>query len=180
MQEPYGKGAATPSWPRVLRRSSRGGRRSIDRGTGGQGIELRKLRFGCRPGPACGKATSAAALIRESLAGPGVVKDPEHAAKQYAREPGDLWGVPCGDRAEKVNSPKPDVYAPEESHDTRVPMKPPNNEAQPSAEGVEGRASIKENTCPLHTRPTLCGISRVHGADGCAAGRFALAAMHPR
>ena len=180
MQEPYGKGAATPSWPRVLRRSSRGGRRSIDRGTGGQGIELRKLRFGCRPGPACGKATSAAALIRESLAGPGVVKDPEHAAKQYAREPGDLWGVPCGDRSEKVNSHKPDVYAPEESHDARVPMKPPNNEGQPSAEGVEGRASIRR-TPVRFTRARHCAGYRVSmGQDGCAAGRFALAAIHPR
>ena len=44
-----------------------------------------------------------------------------------------------GDRSGKANNHKPDVYAPEESHDAIVPMKPPNKGARASAEVVEGR-----------------------------------------
>jgi hypothetical protein len=50
------------------------------------------------------------------------------------------------DRSGKANNHKPDRHAAEESHDAIVPMKSPNREAQASAEVVEGRASIKENT----------------------------------
>ena len=45
-----------------------------------------------------------------------------------------------GDRSGKVNNHKPDAYAREESDRAVRPMKPPNNEAQASAEVVEGRA----------------------------------------
>jgi hypothetical protein len=44
------------------------------------------------------------------------------------------------DRSGKAERRTPDVYAPEESDRTAVPMKPPNNEAQASAEVAEGRA----------------------------------------
>jgi RNA-directed DNA polymerase len=71
-----------------------------------------------------------------------------------------------GDRSGKVNNHKPDVYALEESHDAIVPMKLPNNEAQGSAEGVEGRASIKENTVESSTRPTLSGERVSQGLGG--------------
>ena len=79
-------------------------------------------------------------------------------------------------RSGKAHNHKPDRYAAEESHDAIVPMKPPNNAVQAAAEVVEGRASLKENTCLLRTRPTQCGIRRVPEADGCAVGRLALAA----
>src|SRR5208283_1402537 len=71
-----------------------------------------------------------------------------------------------GDRSGKVNSHKPDMHAPEESHDAIVPMKPPNKEAQASAEGVEGRASIKENTVEASTRPTQSGERVSQGLGG--------------
>ena len=45
----------------------------------------------------------------------------------------------------------PDVYAGEESDRAIVPMKPPNKGAPASAEGAEGRALVKENTCGPHT-----------------------------
>ena len=50
-----------------------------------------------------------------------------------------------GDRSGKAKSRTPDAYALEESDRAVVPMKPPNNGAQASAEGVEGRARTKEN-----------------------------------
>ena len=62
-----------------------------------------------------------------------------------------------GDRSGKVNNHKPDLYAPEESHDAIVPMKLPNKEAQASAEVVEGRARTKENTHQSHTPPAQYG-----------------------
>jgi group II intron reverse transcriptase/maturase len=55
------------------------------------------------------------------------------------------------DRSGKAESRTPDVYAPEESDRAAVPMKLPNNEAQASAEVVEGRARTKENTSQSHT-----------------------------
>lgn len=71
-----------------------------------------------------------------------------------------------GDRSEKVNSHKPDVYAPEESHDAVVPMKLPNKGAQASAEVVEGRASIKENSVESSTPPTPSGKRVSQGLGG--------------
>ncbi len=62
-----------------------------------------------------------------------------------------------GDRSGKVNNHKPDAHAREESHDAIVPMKPPNNEVQTSAEVVEGRASIEENSVGSSTHPTPSG-----------------------
>ena len=58
------------------------------------------------------------------------------------------------------------MYVPEESHDAIVPMKPPNKEAQASAEVVEGRASIKENTVESSTRPTPGGERVSQGLGG--------------
>ena len=70
------------------------------------------------------------------------------------------------DRSGKANNHNPDMYAPEESHDAIVPMKPPNNGAQAPAEVVEGRASIKENTVESSTRPTQSGERVSQGLGG--------------
>ena len=75
-----------------------------------------------------------------------------------------------GDRSGKAERRTPDVYAGEESDRAVVPVKPPNKEAQASAEVVEGRARVKENLGPPHTRPTQCGSMRVPGADRGADG----------
>jgi hypothetical protein len=80
---------------------------------------------------------------------------------------------PCGNRSGKANNHKPDMYAGEESDRAVLPMKPPNKEAQASAEAVEGRARVKENLGPPHTRPTQCGSIRVPGADWWAVGGVA-------
>ena len=47
---------------------------------------------------------------------------------------------PTGNRSGKAQSRTADVYAGEESDRAVIPMKPLNNEAQASAEVVEGRA----------------------------------------
>ena len=67
----------------------------------------------------------------------------------------------------------PDVCAGEASDRAAVPVKPPNNEAQASAEVVEGRARVKENIGLPHTPPTQCGTRRVPGTDRCANGGVA-------
>jgi hypothetical protein len=51
-----------------------------------------------------------------------------------------------GDRSGKAERRTPDTHAGEESDRAVVPVKPLNNEAQASAEVVEGRARTKENT----------------------------------
>jgi hypothetical protein len=86
---------------------------------------------------------------------------------------------PAGDRSGKAQSRTPDMHAGEESDRAVVPMKLPNKEAQASAEGVEGRARVKENIGPPHTRPTQGGSLRVPGADRCAAGGDAPAVTIP-
>jgi len=81
------------------------------------------------------------------------------------RETSEASSIP-GDRSGKVNSHKPDMHALEESHDAIVPRKLPNNEARASAEVVEGRASIKENTVESSTRPTQSGERVSQGLGG--------------
>ena len=71
-----------------------------------------------------------------------------------------------GDRSGKAHNHKPDAHAPEESHDAIVPMKPPNKAVQAAAEGVEGRASIKENSVESSTRPTPSGKRVSQGLGG--------------
>ena len=64
------------------------------------------------------------------------------------------------------DSHKPDRHAAEESHSAVVPMKPPNNEAQASAEAVEGRARTKENTGKSHPPPAQDGRGVSQGLVG--------------
>ena len=71
-----------------------------------------------------------------------------------------------GDRSGKAQSPTPDVYAGEESDRAVVPMKPPNNEVQATAEVVEGRARTKENTSQSYTSPAQNGRGVSQGLVG--------------
>ena len=73
---------------------------------------------------------------------------------------------PGGDRSGKAQSRTPDVYAGEESDRAAVPMKPPNQEAQASAEVAEGRARTKENTGQSHTSPAQDGRGVSQGLAG--------------
>ena len=70
------------------------------------------------------------------------------------------------DRSGKANNHKPDRHAAEESHSAVVPMKPLNKEVSASAEVVEGRALVKENSVPSSTRPTQSGKRVSQGFDG--------------
>ena len=73
---------------------------------------------------------------------------------------------PDGDRSGKAQSRTPDVYAGEESDRAVLPMKPPNNEVQASAEVVEGRARTKENIGQSHTPPAQDGQGVSQGLAG--------------
>ena len=82
---------------------------------------------------------------------PRGVRDPVHAWRLYAREPGDLgstcWeGDPAG-RSGKVSGHNPGMYAIEKSDINIVPKKVPNKVSPPSgtAEALEGRAMTKGN-----------------------------------
>ena len=66
-------------------------------------------------------------------------------------------------RKENAMSDESFVYAAGESHDCIVPAKAPNKDLSRSAEGLEGRRSIKENTRELNPSRTQ---SREIGSRG--------------
>src|SRR5271154_1898459 len=88
MKESYEKGVASRSAP-SLRWTPRGVRRSVNRGTGGLGIELRKDAIRTLTPLHWRKAIWAGA-ISQAPARSCVVVDPRHAWKLHEREPGDL------------------------------------------------------------------------------------------
>src|SRR5215475_8642276 len=75
MKEPYVKGAAIRTAPSFARVLSRGRPRSVNRGIGGLGIELRKLPIGAPTTYSCRKATCTGTLTRVTVQ-PCVVGDP--------------------------------------------------------------------------------------------------------
>src|SRR6202453_3802400 len=93
MKESYEKGVANRSAP-SLRWTPRGVRRSVNRGTGGLGIELRKDAIRTLTLLHWRKAMWAGA-ISQVPAWSCVVVDPRHAWKLHAREPGGLGDACC-------------------------------------------------------------------------------------
>ena len=139
-----------------MRGQSRGCQRSVDRGTGRPGIELRNNRIqGADAVSRRRKATRAGALARVRD-GPCAVRDPAHVWKLHAREPGDPVGArhDGGTGGRRRMSRKTNMHAGEESDGGVVPMKRSNKEGQPTAESLEGRPATKENIEQPHTRPT--------------------------
>lgn len=94
MKEPYRERNSEPLWPRVLRCSTpRGVNRSVDSGTSGLGYRAAKSSFRTPTLLSCGEGKTKYSAKRELYGGIGVVKDPMHAGKLSAREPGDLRRV---------------------------------------------------------------------------------------
>ncbi len=93
MKESYEKGVANRSAPSFALHTARC-RRSVNRGTGGLGIELRKDAIRTLTLLTWRKATWAGA-ISQVPARSCVVVDPRHAWKLHAREPGDLGDACC-------------------------------------------------------------------------------------
>src|SRR5438093_9114806 len=128
-------------------------RRSVDRGTCRLGIEPRKPcpakagTPGCRRRRSGRKATPAAPTSR-GAPGPRAVKDPMHARKHLAREPG-VPMVVCdalGHRPHRgPQGATPVTYDRGKSDTSVVPGKPPNRAEEPAAEVVEGRGLAKGN-----------------------------------
>ena len=89
MQVSYSEGVASHTGPEFMRWYPRGCRRSVDRGAHRPAIEPQNLKvpgadvFVFTEGKMDGATTRAPAQ-------PGVVEDPEHVRKLFAREPGGL------------------------------------------------------------------------------------------
>ena len=75
------------------------------------------------------------------------------------------WSDDQGRSAKAINH-NADVYVPEKSHCTVVPVNQPNNEGQPSAEDGEERAQMKENIVQSHMHLTQSGDRMSQGLDG--------------
>lgn len=72
----------------------------------------------------------------------------------------------AGGRWAKVTNHKAHTHVSEESDSGVVPMKGPNNDRTPSAEGLEGRPLTKENTLQSSTCPTQGGERVSQGLAG--------------
>jgi RNA-directed DNA polymerase len=70
------------------------------------------------------------------------------------------------DRSAKAINRTADMNVPEKSDCAVVPVNPPNNGGQPSAETGEGRAQTEENIVPSHMRPTQSGKRMSQGLHG--------------
>src|SRR5438876_11227457 len=131
-----------------MRSYLRGWRRSVDRGTCGPGIQPRKnLPPGCRRCKEKRKAPLGASISRDAT-GPRAVRDPVHARRHLAREPGG----PLGAHSNGCRGPRREVYGRTptmndqgKSDRPAVPMKSPNNAGQPAAEEMEGSGLAKGN-----------------------------------
>ena len=138
-----------------MRRRGRPRRRSVDRGTCRPGIEPRNQRPGARASgsPGCRrrgarrKATPEAPPPR-GASGPRAVRDPEHARKHLAREPGDPAFVRGGGSRgphREVQGRTPMMDGRGKSDSPVVPGKPPNKAEGLAAEAAEGRGLAKGN-----------------------------------
>jgi hypothetical protein len=97
------------------------------------------------------KATSGAPPTQGATE-PRAVRERVHSRKHRAREPGDLVGT-CGiERRRGYRSVR--TYADDarrrEVGPLNVPRKPPNDAAEPAAEGVEGSEPTKGNSPDRH------------------------------
>ena len=168
MKESYRKGVANHPGLESCVAPSRGGGRSVDRGIGGPGIELRKTNSGRRPCGQKGKATRPVARTR-AAGRPCVVVDPGHAEKLHAREPGDLgidWprADQSGGRRQKPNGPHARCrgVGPRCSTDEASRTKPSHRQRRLGRE----EARTKENTSQSHTLSTQGEDSVSQGLQG--------------
>src|SRR5215470_5326489 len=104
MQDSYVEGLATHNGPESCGATREGGDEALTGGTSGPGIQPRKKSTsGCRRCKEKRKAASGAPISRGAT-GSRAVRDPAHARKHLAREPGDplsIRGSPCfGSRRE--------------------------------------------------------------------------------
>ena len=150
MKESHRKGLASHPDPESCVGGRKAARRSVDRGTRRPAIELRN-----QPTPGCRRrcpkrkatpgATPSASRPRtlRSRRPCACVETPCTGTGRSQRSPAAMCG---GSGREKAQRRTPGMHARGKSDDRVVPAKPPNNGVTPSAEGVEGRRSTKENT----------------------------------
>src|SRR5215469_4288678 len=171
MQNSYEKGLAIHSAPSFARDLPRGRPRSVNRGIGGVGIELRKLAIWTPTLLKWRKATWTEALARVPVQS-GVVEDPtarlETSCTRTGRPRRRLWRTFTGRTAGEGSGHTARMYVSEESHCGILPMNHSNNDGTLSAESEEGRPRLKENTFPFDTYPTPSGTARVLRVGECA------------
>src|SRR5258708_2498105 len=140
-----------------MRRVGRLTRRSVDRGKCRLGIEPRnRLSSGCRPCRREGKATTDVPHWRGALVS-REVRDPRHAQKQPAREPGDPAFTPAGTLGtHREVQGRTTMMNGRRKSDRPVVATKPANKAEPSvAELVERRGLAKGKTPRQNTNRAL-------------------------
>jgi hypothetical protein len=89
---------------------------------------------------------------------------------------GNVIGRPAG----KGDSHTARMHIPEGSDSGTVPMKQPNKEGLPSAEVVEGRPLVEENTHQFSRRPRQSGARVSQGLAGVRQAEYRLAVKYLR
>jgi hypothetical protein len=165
MKEPYQKGSANHLDPQSCAGDRKVPGEALAGAHAGQPLSSEITTSACRPCPDKGKATPEGP-VRRGTSGRRGVKDPEHAWKLHAREPGDpsnshatLGGV---GRSDKATSRTADMHVAGESDDLIVPTKRANKVGLvATAEFVEGRGSSKGTVRTVDhapdTEPDLAG-----------------------
>ena len=147
MEESYRKGLANQPDPESCHGSREAAVRSVGRGTGRPGIELRNHESGV-PTLYC----QAEGHTQESVQGeffgdpaqsktPGMFGNSVRENREALAAPAASSG-PAGEGSSRTSS----TNAAGESDGSVVPSKHPNKSGKPPAEGVEGRLPAKENT----------------------------------
>jgi RNA-directed DNA polymerase len=129
-----------------MRGQSQGYHRSVDRGTGRQGIELRNNRIRSADAVPRGGRPHRARREREHRVDSAQSKTPGMSGNS-TRENRETPSSPVtvAGRQEKGMSPTSRMHADGESDGRIVPTKGSNNDGRPSAESLEGRGPAKEN-----------------------------------
>jgi hypothetical protein len=180
MKESYRKGIANhPDPESCARLPSRGGPRSVDRGTCGPGMELRNQQIGRADGVVKPEGNTLWGAIRESHEASAQSETPcTHGNSVRENQEGQrVSGEHTGPVGERL-SHKTDMNARRQSDGCVVPAKGPNKGgSSASAEGPEGRQPTKENTSQKPTHRTQCREGR---GSSSLSGVRQFAAKYPR
>jgi RNA-directed DNA polymerase len=148
---------------------SQGGHRSVDRGTGRPGIELRNNRHRSADAVQHGGRPHRQVRQGQRLEDSAQSETPcmlGNSTRENREAPSSSAAEAAG-RLEKAMSPKSNMHGGGESDVRVVPTKGPNQSGKPPAEGAEGRRATKENigqTTTLRTQSrdgVLSGLSGV-------------------
>jgi hypothetical protein len=175
--------SSDPLGPEFCVVAPRGSQRSVNRGIGGLGIELRKLAIRTPTQLRCaegnmnrGDSASRWSVLRS--------RRPQSTPRSFIHENRETSETPVaepsGRTAGEGQGRTTRMHVSEESDSGIVPMSHSNKDGKPLAESEEERPLIKENTHRPHMHPTQSGTSMSLGLASVRKASSTLRRHHPR